>query len=118
VFIATTLLVSLLLLKVKNIPSFCFQLCFVEVLLAGDHGPHQQNSAQISHTFKVLHFERFGFSPLINICANFSSLEYDTLNNHGMGRVGRDPKDHEAPIPPPHAGPPTSPFNARPESRE
>ena len=31
-----------------------------------------------------------------------------------MARVGRDLKDHEAPITPPHAGLPTSTFNTSP----
>jgi len=31
-----------------------------------------------------------------------------------MALVGRDLKDHEAPTPPPQAGPPTSTFNTRP----
>ena len=31
-----------------------------------------------------------------------------------MAWVGRDLKDHEAPTPPPQAGPPTSTFNTRP----
>ena len=34
--------------------------------------------------------------------------------NHRMARVGRDLKDHEAPITPPHAGLPTSTFNTSP----
>jgi len=33
--------------------------------------------------------------------------------NHRMAWVGRDLKDHGAPAPRPHAGPPTSAFNAR-----
>ena len=33
--------------------------------------------------------------------------------NYGMASVGRDLKDHESPIPLPHAGPPASPFNTR-----
>jgi len=32
-----------------------------------------------------------------------------------MAWVGRNLKDHEAPIPLPQAGPPTSPFNTRPD---
>jgi len=31
-----------------------------------------------------------------------------------MAWVGRDLKDHQAPTPLPHAGPPTSTFNTRP----
>jgi len=34
--------------------------------------------------------------------------------NHRMAQVGRDLKDHEAPTPPPQAGPPISPFSTRP----
>ena len=40
------------------------------------------------------------------LCLLFSQI-------HRMARVGRDLKDHQAPVPLPHAGPPTSISNTR-----
>ena len=50
----------------------------------------------------------------VNIILLTELFLFIELENHRMAWVGRDFKDHEAPTPLPHAGPPTSICNTRP----